>query len=290
METKDKTILVTGATGHQGGAVARHLLDRGFHVLAMTRDPAKPAAEDLADQGAEVIQGDLNDTAAITRAVKGVDGVFSVQTFLESGTEGEIRQGIDLANVAKTAGVHHFIYTSVAAADKHTGLPHFESKWTIEEHIRAIGLPYTILRPVFFMENWQNSARDPILGGTLPQPLDPNRALQMISVEDIGAFAALAFEDPEQWLGKEVELAGEELTMPQVAQIFTHILGRPVKYIQVPWDKFRAQAGDEMTRMYRWFNEHGFTADIKGLRRIHPQMLTLEQVIESENWRMRMMA
>lgn len=290
METKNKKVLVTGATGHQGGAVARHLLDRGFHVLALTRDPTKMSARELAMRGAELIRGDLDDPAALSRMLVGLYGVFSVQAFGEGGIEREIRQGIDLADVALESGVKHFIYSSVGGADRQTGIPHFESKWEIEQHIREIGLPYTILRPVYFMENFQDTMHDQILGGTLPQPLDPGRSLQMIAVEDIGGFAALAFEHPGKWLGQEVELAGDEKTMPQVAQIFMRLLGRQVKFVQVPWDQFSKYSGEEIARMYRWFNDYGYQCDIAALRSEYPHLATLEDTLRNENWQMRMTA
>lgn len=290
METRDKKILVTGATGQQGGAVARQLLDAGFQVLALTRDPSKPAARDLTTRGAQVVRGDLNDPESIGRIMEGCHGVFSVQNFWETGYDREIQQGCDLADEAKRRGIKHFIYSSVGGADRNTGLTHFESKWQIEQHIQEIGLPCTVLRPVFFMENFQNYLRDQILGGTLPQPLDPDRPLQMISVEDIGIFARLALELPEQWLGQAVELAGDEPTMTEVATIFSRVLGRQVSYVQVPWDTFHEMAGAEMAEMYRWFNDFGYEANIHALRKINPHLLTLEQVLRSENWRMRMTA
>lgn len=290
METKNKKVLVTGATGRQGGAVARHLLDRGFSVLALTRDPSKMPARELAMRGAELVRGDLNDPASLSRTLSGLYGVFSVQNFWESGAQSEIRQGIDLADIALECGVKHFVYSSVGGADRQSGLPHFESKWEIENHIREIGLPYTILRPVFFMENFENYVRDQILSGKLPQPLDPECALQMICVEDIGGFAAMAFEHPGKWLGKEIELAGDEKTMPQVAQIFTRLLGYTVQYLQVPWEQFRQVAGEETTKMYQWFNDYGYQADISALRREYPQLATLEQTLRNENWQMRMTA
>lgn len=290
MRTHDKKILVTGATGRQGGAVARHLLDRGFHVLALTRDPAKAAARDLALRGADLILGDLNDPATLARSLEGVYGVFSVQNFWETGFDQEVRQGVDLADAAAAQEVRHFVYSSVGGAERDSGLPHFESKWIIEQHLRDLGLPYTILRPVFFMENWQSYVMEPILKGFLPQPLDPDVPLQMVSVNDIGFFAAEAFEHPEKWLGAEVELAGDELTMPEVAEVFTRILNRPVQYVQTPWEEFRRQAGEEMTAMYQWFNEKGYMADIDALRREHHGLLTLEDALRRENWRMQMTA
>ncbi|MBA2712859.1 MAG: NmrA/HSCARG family protein, partial [Rubrobacteraceae bacterium] len=208
-----RVILVSGATGQQGGAVARSLLERGFAVRALTRNPDKPEARESADLGAEVVGGDLEDRSSIEQVLDGVYGVFSVQQFGEVGIEGEIRQGVQLADAAKAAGVEHYVYSSVGSAHRETGIPHFESKFEVEEHVRASGVPYTVLRPVFFMQNWE-FMWEPILGGTLPQPLDPDRPFQMVAVEDIGVFAAMAFGDPETWIGREVDLAGDELTMP----------------------------------------------------------------------------
>lgn len=288
METRAKKILVTGATGQQGGAVARQLLARGVQVLALVRDPSKGAAKEIERRGARLQRGDLNDPASITAALKGVDGVFSVQNPMDSdGIATEIRQGIGLADAALKAGVKHFIYSSVGAANQGTGIPFFDSKGQIERHIRASGLPCTIVRPVFFMENFYNYFRQPILGGTLPLPLDPGKTLQMIAVEDIGRCVAQAFTEPERWLNREVELAGDEMTMPQVAETLTRLLGRPVKYVQVPWIDFQKQVGEEMTKLYRWLNDMSFKVDIAALRREVPELAVLGQVLPGEHWQER---
>src|SRR5918998_731550 len=162
-----RLVLVSGATGQQGGAVARSLLERGIGVRALTRDPEKPEARELVELGAEVASGDLEDRSSIERVLDGVHGVFSVQQVWETGFEGEIRQGVLLADAAKEAGVEHYVYSSVGSAHRETGIPHFESKWEVEEHVRASGVPYTVLRPVFFMQNWE-FMREPILGGAIP--------------------------------------------------------------------------------------------------------------------------
>ena len=281
----NKTILVTGATGQQGGAVARQLLKQpGFSVRALTRDSAKPAARALAHAGAEVFQGNLDDPTSMRRALDGAWGVFSVQDFMESGYDREVSQGKHLADAAKAAWVQHFVYTSVVSADRKTGLPHFESKWQIEQHIHQRGLPFTILRPAFFMQNWYGFLRDAILDGTLPLPLDPQTSLQQISVEDIGAFAAMAFQNPSKWAGRTVELAGDELTMQRTAETLSRVVGRNVKYIQVPWDQFRQNAGEEMTKMYRWFQESGYHVDIPALRKEYPNLATLETALRHQDW------
>ena len=279
----ESLILVTGATGNQGGAVAQRLLEQGFQVRVLTRDPQKDEAQALAKQGAEVVQGDLEDRSSVDRALEGVYGVFSVQNFWEAGYEREVRQGVTLANAAKAAGVSHYVYSSVGSAHRETGISHFDSKWEVEQHLRGTGLPYTILRPVFFMQNWE-MMRDQILDGTLAQPLDPDKPLQQVAVEDVGAFAARAFEHSDDWIGREVDLAGDALTMPEAAETFSRVIGREVNYFQVPWDQFQEQMGEEFAVMYRWFNNEGYEADIATLRKEHPELMSLEGYLRGHGW------
>jgi uncharacterized protein YbjT (DUF2867 family) len=278
-----RLILVSGATGQQGGAVARRLLERGIGVRALTRGPEKPEARELADLGAEVASGDLGNRSSIERVLDGVHGVFSVQQFWETGVEGEVRQGVLLADAANGAGVEHYVYSSVGRAHRETGIPHFESKWEVEEHVRGSGVPYTVLRPVFFMQNWEYM-REPVLGGMLPQPLDPDKPFQMLDANDIGVFATMAFEDPDRWIGREVDLAGDEMTMPEIADTFSRVIGRQVDYFQSPWDQFEEQMGEENTVMYRWFNDYGYEADIAALREEHPGLVSFEQYLRANGW------
>jgi uncharacterized protein YbjT (DUF2867 family) len=283
MDKSKRTILVTGATGKQGGAVLRHLRKRGFPVRALTRDPDKPEARPLMGHGTEVVRGDLDDPASLDRALDGIYGVYSMGTYRQLGIEGEIRMGAALAEAARRSDISHFVYSSVGSAARQTGIPHFDSKFQVEEHIRRTGVPYTILRPVFFMENWL-AMRGMIEGGTLAQPLDPGRTLQQIAVDDIGAFAALAFEHPGKWLGRAVELAGDELSMTQLAENFGRVLGREVRYQQVPWDQFEKNAGPETTTMYRWFNDVGYNADIPELRWEYAELTTFERWLRANAW------
>jgi uncharacterized protein YbjT (DUF2867 family) len=287
---EEKVVLVTGATGKQGGAVAKHLLQSShFTVRALVREPNKPAVRALHEEGAEIVSGDLDDRASVERALDGVYGVYSVQVFRdgkngESGLEKEIRQGKMLADASLSKGVQHFVYSSVGSAHRHTEIPHFESKWEIEEHIRSLKLPYTILRPVFLMENWESS-RDLIFNGTLSQPLDPNKPLQQVSVDDVGAFAALAFQHPDKWLNREIDLAGEELTMLETAQVFSRVIGQQVNYKQVAWEQFLLGTGEETTTMFQWFNNVGYNADITAVRSYYPGLKTLEQYLDSNGWK-----
>ena len=277
------TILVSGATGKQGGAVARHLVSLGFRVRALTRKPDKPAARALAELGIEIAKGDLNDRPSVDRAFAGVYGAFGVQDSYEAGVDVETRQGKTFADAAKHAGVKHLVYSSVGGAERETGIAHFESKWQVEEHIRTLGGPITILRPVFFMNNWLYT-KDAILGGQIAQPLSPHTQLQQIDVDDIGAIAALAFANPDKWIGRTVEIAGDEMSMTKVAEVFSQVLKREVKYVQVPWDIFEQKAGKESTIMFRWFESSGYKADIKALRKEYPKLTTLESFVNKQGW------
>ncbi len=265
MASSDRIILVTGATGNQGGSVARHLLQRGkFKVRAMVRDQNKHSAQVLKQLGAELIQADFNDRDSLDRAVQGVYGVFSMQD-LPDGVAVEIRQGKSIADAAKAANIKHFVYSSVGSAERNTGIPHFDSKFQIEEYIRAIGFHYTILRPVFFFYNY-NMMLPMVKNGTLLQPLSPNTKLQQLSEEDYGQMVAEVFERPADFAYREIEVASVDLTMTEVAAAFSRVLGKPINYQQIPFETFEQQAGLEMTMMYRWFEQVGYTADFAQLK------------------------
>ena len=278
-----KLILVSGATGRQGGAVARELLSRGYRVRGLTRNPDSERAQQLAGLGIEMVKGDFNDVDSLHHAAQGVYGIFSVQNFWEHGKQAEIRQGSNLADAAKQAGVSHFVYTSVANADQNTGIPHFDSKHEIEEYIRSIQLPYTVIRPVSFMENWEY-ARARIENGTIYGPLSPGTRNQYITVKDIGRFAAEAFDNPAEWLGVSLDIAGDGHTQLEVARIFSQVTGREVTYVQVPWDQFEDQQGEEMTIMAKWFENVGYSVDVDDLRSRYPWLTSTEQYLAENGW------
>ncbi len=272
---ESKTILVTGATGHQGGAVLRHLIARGFPVRALTRDPDKPEARPLHAPGIEVVKGSLDDSGSVKRALDGVNGAYSVQDS-KPGFDTEVRQGSAFADAANQSGIQHFVYSSVASADRETGIPHFDSKAKIEEYLRNTGLRYTVLRPVFFMENLLGM-RASIEASTLALPLNPQARLQMIAVDDIGAFAAMAFERPGRWTNRTIELAGDELPIQEIVDALGQKTGRTVHYQQTPWNEFESRAGKEMAMMFRWFERVGYHVDIGAVRAEHPQTLSFNR-------------
>ena len=191
MSTK-RSVLVSGATGQQGGAVARALLARGHRVKALTRKPDSDAARQLMSAGADLVIGDLGDAASVLKAASGVGTMFLMGNSYEAGTEEETRQGIIAAEAAKSAGVGHLIYSSVADANKKTGIPHFESKYLVEKHVAGLGLPYTISAPVAFMENivaqWSIGA---LRQGTQAFAMPPKRVLQLVAWQTSGPSSRL---------------------------------------------------------------------------------------------------
>jgi uncharacterized protein YbjT (DUF2867 family) len=285
---KDRDIiLVTGATGNQGGAIARRLLSRGYRVRAMTRDPESDKARSLTRLGAQVVQGDFDDVPSLERALEGVWGAYAVQNTWEAGVQKEEEQGKLFAETAKAKGIGHFVYSSVGSADRNTGIPHFDNKWRIEQRIRELAFPsYTILRPAFFMDNFVSPWFKPgIMEGKLSLALQPETVLQMIAVEDIGRFGALAFENSDKMNGVALDIAGDQRTMPQVAEIISHAMDKRIVFDQRPIEEVRSWSEDFAT-MLEWFDRVGYCADIQGLeRRYGFRLVTFPEWAAKAAWR-----
>ncbi|MGW7481813.1 NmrA family NAD(P)-binding protein [Nonomuraea muscovyensis] len=274
LPARARTILVTGATGNQGGAVARALLGRGWTVRALVRDPGSAAARALAELGATLHRGDLDDPASVRAAMTGVHGVFSVQPFAwtEEELAAEVRRGVTLADLARELNVAHLVYSSVGGAERDTGIGHFASKAAVERHIAALRLPATILRPVFFMTNLLHYAGTPDGERVIALPFAPGQRMQLIAAEDIGHFAAEAFDHPREWIGRQVEIAGDALTGAEIAAAYERVTGTPTRFEPQP-------TGGE--RMYEWFRESGYRADLDALRAEHPALLRFESFLRS---------
>ena len=281
---RQRTILVTGATGKQGGAVARNLLKDGWTVRALVRDPEKDAARVLADKGVDLAKGDLFDAASVEAAHEGVHGVYSVQNFWlpDVGFEGEIKQGTILADAAKRAGVSHFVYSSVGAAHRGAGQRHFDSKLVIEQHIQSIKLPYTIVRPAAFMENLEWTREQITEGVFQGWGLTSGKRLQLIAVEDIGVIVAIAFADPDEHIGKTIEISGDELTEEEAASVISDVLRRKVVVTSAPEAKT-----EEEKAWNRFVNGEGYTADLSSLRKLHPGLRTLQVYLREAGWALR---
>ncbi len=261
-----------GATGKQGGAATRELITRGHHVRALTRNPDTPAAQALRGLGAELATGSFDDRGSLERAIRGADAVFAMGTPYEAGIEAEIRQGMAIVDAATAIGTGHFVFSSVANADRQTGIPHFDSKFKVEEHLRHSGLPFTVVAPVFFMENllapWNVDA---VRNGIFAQALPAGRKLQQVAVDDIGAFASRVIGDRDRFLGQRIDLASDELTGQEMLDIVSRASGKMIRYQELPLDAVRANNADVAT-MYEWFDRVGYSADIGGLREMLPDL------------------
>jgi uncharacterized protein YbjT (DUF2867 family) len=280
MSSDQRIILVAGATGTQGGSVVRHLRAGGFAVRGITRDPDGEKAQPLRDAGVELVRADLTDRASVDGLFDGVTGVFSVATPFEAGLEAEVAQGTTLGDAAQAAGVEHYVYSSVGGAERDSKVPHFESKWAIENHLRGLSLPLTVVRPVYFFENFAGWSLQPSGDGyTMGMPLSPDRPLQAVAADDIGAFVALAFADPAAWVGREFELAGDERTLPAYAEAISADIGAPVDYVQVPWQALRAQ-NEDLFRLFDFFEREGYAADIAALRAQYPDLHTFDRWLD----------
>lgn len=277
-EADPGVILVTGATGTQGGAVARELLERGYNVRALTRNPESGRARALSELGAQVVQGDFDDRESIAAAMDGAYGVFAVTLFWTEGYEGEVIQGKRLIDTAVSADVKHFVLTSVAGADESTGIPHFESKWEVEQYLHQSGLDWSIVRPVEFMDNWLWSL-DEFRQGHFPDPRSPASSHQWIAASDIGFFVAEAFDNPAQWFGRTEEIAGDELTIGALADLLSEVFGTDITHEQVTWGAFESNAGEEMTIMYRWFESDGYSVDLAELRGRYSELVTARKFL-----------
>lgn len=278
--------LVTGATGRQGGALARVLLQRGHRVVAFTRSADSPAAQALAASGAEIATGDFEDVESLTRAMRDVDAVYAMATPFEAGPETEVRHGRNLADAAQAAAVKHFVYSSVAGAAERTGIPHFDSKHAVERYVRGLELPFTIVAPVFFMENFHSpSMLEGFKQGVLSMGLPPHRGLQLVALEDLAAFTETVLALPEEFIGQRIEVASDEVTGEQAAALLTFATGRRIHYEQIPLERIRARSED-LGRMFQWLSDVGYRADILTLRHEHPEVRwhSFEAWVREQDW------
>jgi len=261
-----KKVLVTGATGQQGGAVARQLLARGHAVRGMTRNVDSDASKALIELGAEMVTGDFEDGASLIAVMTGVDAVYAMSTPFEAGEEAEVRQGRALVDAAVAASVPHFVYSSVASANLETGIPHFDSKYEIEKYLATTDLPWTVVAPVYFMENLffpQNL--DGLRGGAYAIPMPAGVPLQQVAVADIGAFGAHVIERGDELIGRRIDIAGDELNATDTATALGGVLSREVGSFEVPIQQIRSFSED-MALMYEWFVSTGYSVDIDELR------------------------
>jgi uncharacterized protein YbjT (DUF2867 family) len=282
MVIDQRKILVTGATGQQGGSLARILLQKKHKVYALTRSTQSPAAQHLKNKGAILVQGNLDDSDFLKRAIKDVDSIFLMGTPFEDGPEAETRRGKRVVDIAQEEKIEHLVYSSVANADKNTGIPHFESKHKIEQHIKSIKIPYTIIGPTFFMENLLGPG---LQQGQLALPLSSSTILQQSALENIAEFSALVLERRKPFLGRRIDITSDEITGERAAKILSNELGYTIRYVQIPFETVR-ESNEDMARMYEWYEKVGTGIDIPNLHQKYPEVnwRTFNDWVKSQNW------
>jgi len=282
-----QSVLVVGSTGNQGSAVVDHLLasEQDFDVRGLTRDASSEKAKALAERDVTMVEGDLNDPETLREPVADADAVFAVTNFWTQGYVAQVEQGKNVADVAAEEGVDQFVFSGVGSHDEETGIPHFDSAAEIDEHIRSLDLPFTILKPVFFFENLEAFAEDIVDDGTLALPLAEGVGLQMVSNDDVGHAAAVAFERPDEFIGESIDLAGDEKTLEETANVLSDVTGVDVEAVHVPIEDAYESFGEEFTVMCEWFNEVGYSADIPALKeQFGFEFDTLEEYLHEHGW------
>ncbi len=290
-------ILVSGATGTQGGAVARELTSRGYSVRGLTRNPDSDASRALSALGVQMVRGDFDDAASLDAALEGAYGAFSVQQYRGIGVEAEIRQSKTFADAARRAGVEHFIYSSVLFARLGTGVPQFESKREIEDYVRSLGfMNLSIIRPASFMTNLEG-ARKAANDGIYRTPFPRELARLHIAPRDIGRFVAVLFDDSRggtsaiddagvsnSSIASELDIAGERISYADIAASMSRVMGKPVIYEQIPWEEYTATATPTAAARETWFIQNRVPLDLTGLRREFPWLTSLERYLIDAGW------
>ena len=250
-----KPVLIFGATGNIGGAASRQLLKRGWQVRAVTRNLESEKAQVLHKFGAEIVQADMEDQSSLENAFSGMEKVISVQNWVTSGIDGEKQQGKLVADVAKSAGVSHLVYAS-AGTGKRTGIPHFENKIEVENYMRSLGLPFTVVRPTPFMELMSEQEFYPAMAtwGVEPKIVGWDLPIPWVAVHDLGKAVANIFEDPEKWIGQDISMCGDIKTLRESQSIFSKIDGNNPTRIPLPIWLFKKMAGDEFIEMWKWMD------------------------------------
>jgi uncharacterized protein YbjT (DUF2867 family) len=279
-----RTIVVCGATGRQGGAVARHLIADGWTVRGLTRDPESAKARKLAQSGAEVVKGDMADRASLDRAFAGAHGVFNVQNPMISGFDAEVEQGKTVADAAKAAGVEHIVY-GAAGVGRTTGIPSWDSKVEIEQHMKELDLPVTVLRPNAFMELMTDKAYYPnvAIWHVMVKLMGGDRNVPWLAVDDLGAIAATVFSDAERFVGQTIPLASDVKPLDETREIWADVYGKPPSKFPMPvfiFQRIAGFAGKDLPTMWRWLRTNSIPEDTEPTRAIHPGALTLRQWME----------
>lgn len=273
-----ETVLVGGATGRQGNAVVDELLERGYTVRGLTRKPESKGAQALAAKGVEVVPGDYGDPESLLAAMDGIGQVF----FYSGFSRNEVAEGMNVIAAARQSGVTHLIYSSGAAAEPGVGLEG-AAKGQVELAIIDSGIPYTVFRPVAFMENFDRQQKRTANMGVVDSRA-PDRELSFIAIRDIGFFVGQAVAHPDVWQGVAINIAGDHMTVAEYVDTFSTVMGREIIYTQLPLEQYLQTMPKPLRPLFRWYEEVGYTADVESLREQYPNLVTLDQYLRATGW------
>lgn len=277
ISTEGKTIVVVGATGRQGGAVTRHLLKHGWGVRGLTRKPESKKAAELKALGVEVVKADLGDRSSLEAAFENAYGVYNMQAPLPGKIDVEIRQGRNAAEAAKRTGIRHVVYGSAGPGHTKTGIEQWDAKQEITRTMKELGLPLTVLRPMAFMELMSDPSYYPQSSTWYiwPKLMGTARKIPWISVQDVGAVAARAFANPDDYLGRDLPLAAEALSLGECREIYRETKGKYPSRFPMPMFLFETFVGKDIPNMWRWLRTNPVDLDTGPTQAVHPEVMTV---------------
>lgn len=275
---KGKTIAVVGATGRQGGQVARQLLRQGWKVRALTRKPATEKAVDLYIAGAEVVQADLEDKESLESAFANIYGVFHMQPPTLGQLDQEVRQGKNAGEAAIATGVRHVVFGSAGPGQEKTGVEQWDAKIEIADFMKNLGLPLTILRPMAFMELMTDASYYPQSSTWYiwPRLTGTERRIPWLSVQDLGVIAAQAFADPDAFIGKDLPLAADAKSLGECREIYREVKGKEPARFPMPMFLFEKFVGKDIPKMWRWLRDNPVSVEMGPTYKVHPEAMSVQ--------------
>lgn len=268
MPSPESPYVVLGATGNQGGAVLHALQDAGKPVRAVVRFTDSDRSLELADRGIPLAVADIATGKGLDDAFADAAGVFALTTPFESGADAEVGQGDNIIAAAMSAGVPHLVFSSVASADRNTGVPHFDSKYEVEKKLAASSIPHTIVGPTYFYDNLLGGL-DALKAGVIPMGMPAEKPLQQLSRRDLGRFVAMIFDAPADFAGRRIDLASDEITPDGMAEAVSAATGQRVH--AESFDPERISSPD-MRAMFTFLATEGYSVDVAALHAAYPQI------------------
>jgi uncharacterized protein YbjT (DUF2867 family) len=283
LDMSKKNILVFGATGKQGRVAALGLQQAGFKVRGTSRNLEGDNALELAAAGVDMILADIDDVASVEQSLTDIYGLYLIVPSMHD--HDDLGYAKVVLDSALEKGIQHLVYLSYLSADPDHGYAEAKKQLT-EDFIRGLGLPYTIVRSVEFMENFNEWWKDEILKDGVSDPRDGDFPRQFIACKDLASFVVQAFQHPEQWIGRAINVAGDEMTNTELAGIFCRVLGRSVPLNRITWEEWeeRYHIPSVIVDVWKWYERTRFVADVEALREQYPNMQRLEDFLRETGW------